>query len=150
MHFRYFVIYPWKRTWFFVWSKLNPFKYECFVFQVWLKLDLWFWRRVLNFECIFTILLILLSPLVKLAFIWINFNPLHPRMRCAKYNWNWLSGSGEEDENVTSLRRQTTDKFRTEKFSSAFGSGELRTTLSAQLQGWRWANNSILDRVLKL
>ena len=26
-----------------------------------------------------------------------NLNPLHPRMLCAKFGWNWLSGSGEED-----------------------------------------------------
>ena len=56
----------------------------------------------------------------------------HPRMLCAKIGWNWLSGSGEEDENVKSLRqqrqrRQTTDKFWSEKLTWAFGSGELKT-----------------------
>ena len=30
-------------------------------------------------------------------FIWTNLNPLHPRMLCAKFGWNWPSGSGEED-----------------------------------------------------
>ena len=43
-------------------------------------------------------------------------------MLCAKFGWNWSSGSGEEDENVKSLRRQqqrqqrwwTTDKFWSE------------------------------------
>ena len=29
--------------------------------------------------------------------IWIILNPLHPRMHCAKFSWNWLSGSGKED-----------------------------------------------------
>ena len=29
-------------------------------------------------------------------FIWTNLNPLHPRMPCAKFGWNWLSGFGEE------------------------------------------------------
>ena len=29
-------------------------------------------------------------------FIWTNLNPLHPRMLCAKFSWNWLCGSGEE------------------------------------------------------
>ena len=28
-------------------------------------------------------------------FIWINLNLLHPRMLCAKFGWNWPSGSGE-------------------------------------------------------
>ena len=59
-------------------------------------------------------------------------------MLCAKFGWNWPSGSGEEDENVKSLRRQqqqrqqqrrwTKDKFWSLKFTWAFGSGELKTT----------------------
>ena len=28
-------------------------------------------------------------------FIWINLNPLHPRMFCANFGWNWPCGSGE-------------------------------------------------------
>ena len=31
------------------------------------------------------------------AFIWINLNPLNPRILYAKFGWNWSSGSGEED-----------------------------------------------------
>ena len=59
-------------------------------------------------------------------------------MHCAQFGWNWPSGSGEEDENVKSLRRQqqqrqqqrrwTKDKFWSLKFTWAFGSGELKTT----------------------
>mgnify|MGYP003692070963 CR=1 FL=1 len=30
-------------------------------------------------------------------FIWTKLNSLHPSMLCAKFGWNWLSGSGEED-----------------------------------------------------
>ena len=43
-------------------------------------------------------LIIIFSPW-KMAghFLWTNLNPLHPRMLCAKFGWNWLSGSGEED-----------------------------------------------------
>mgnify|MGYP003688421365 CR=1 FL=1 len=26
-----------------------------------------------------------------------TLNPLHPKMLCAKFGWNWASGSGEED-----------------------------------------------------
>ena len=29
-------------------------------------------------------------------FVWTNFNPLHPRMLCAKFGWNWPSGSEED------------------------------------------------------
>ena len=28
--------------------------------------------------------------------IWTNLNPLHPRMYCAKFGWNWPSGSGKD------------------------------------------------------
>ena len=37
---------------------------------------------------------------IKWYFIWTNLNPLHPRMLCAKFGWNWLGGSEEEDKNV--------------------------------------------------
>ena len=37
-------------------------------------------------------------------FIWTNLNPLHPKMICAKFDWNWLSASGFFDSvNVFSL-----------------------------------------------
>ena len=83
----------------------------------------------------------------KEPFIWTNLNPLHPRMLCAKFGWNWPSGSGEEDENVKSLwqclqqrQRQhqgqprTTDKFWSEKLNWAFGSGELKTSCAEDIQ----------------
>ena len=81
----------------------------------------------------------LLSPVRKAGpLVWTNLNSLYPRMLCAKYCWNWPSGSGEEEENVKSWRQQrlwrqrrqrrrTTDKFWSEKITWAFGSGELRT-----------------------
>ena len=50
---------------------------------------------------------IIISPQKRVgSFIWIILNPLYPRMLCAKFGWNWPSGSGEEDENVKSLQRQ--------------------------------------------
>ena len=36
-------------------------------------------------------------------FIWTNLNPLDPRMLCAKFGWNWPSGSGEEDFLISSM-----------------------------------------------
>ena len=36
-------------------------------------------------------------------FIWTNLNPLDPRMLCAKFGWNWHSGSGEEDFLISSM-----------------------------------------------
>ena len=100
--------------------------------QVWLKFTQQFWRRrFLNFVHVFSQFLNYL-PLGRVgSFFWTNLNPLHPRMLCVKFGWNWPSGS-EEDENVKSLRqrqqqqrRLTTDKFWSEKLTWAFGSGEL-------------------------
>ena len=53
---------------------------------------------------------IIISPWKRAwPFIWTNLNPLHPGILCAKFGWNWPSGSGEEDKNVKSLQtdRQT-------------------------------------------
>ena len=56
-------------------------------------------------------------------FILTNFYPLNPRRFCSKFGWNWFSGSGEEYENVETLRQRqlpkTMDKFWSEKFSWA-------------------------------
>ena len=50
---------------------------------------------------------VIISPWKRAEpFIWTNLNPLHPRMLCAKFGWNWPSSSGEEDENVK-IYRQT-------------------------------------------
>ena len=68
----------------------------------------------------------------------VNLNPLHPRMLCAKFGWNWPSGSGEEDKNVKSVRqRRTKDKFRSEKLTWAFGSDELKNP--SRISCW-WKN----------
>ena len=68
---------------------------------------------------------IIISPWKRAGpFIWTNLNPLHLRMLCAKFGWNWPSGSGEKDENVKSLQtdRQKTDKKWSEKLTWAFSS----------------------------
>ena len=55
-------------------------------------------------------------------FIWSNLNLLNPKVLCAKFSWNGYSGSGEEDENVKSLRQRrqrTRDIFWSEKFTRA-------------------------------
>ena len=64
--------------------------------QVWLKLDQWFWRRFLNFLNVNSVFLNYL-PLERAGpFVWTILNPLHPKMLCTMFGWNWLSGSGEE------------------------------------------------------
>ena len=72
--------------------------------RVWLKLAQWFLRRFPNFVNVFSLFHNHL-PLEKgLAHYFKNLNPLYPRMLCAKFGWNWPSGSWEEDENVKSLQ----------------------------------------------
>ena len=130
MYFCYFVINsPWKKAGPFIWTNLNRFHP---------------WMHCATFGCNwlsgsgeenFLILSIYFRYFVIIShwkrsgpFIWTNLNPLYLRMLCAKFGWNWPSGSGEEDENVKSLRqrRWTTDKYWSEKLTCAFGSGELK------------------------
>ena len=60
----------------------------------------WFWRRrFFNFNHF-----VIISPWKRAgSFIWRNLNPLLPRMPCAKFGWNWFSGSGEEDFLILSM-----------------------------------------------
>ena len=39
---------------------------------------------------------------IEWFFIWTNLNPLHQRMLCAKFGWNWPSGS-EVDFQISSM-----------------------------------------------
>ena len=42
-----------------------------------------------------------LSPLGKgCGPSFVQMNPLHPRMLCGKFGWNWSGGSRDDDENV--------------------------------------------------
>ena len=36
-------------------------------------------------------------------FLWLNLIPIHPRMFCAKFSWNWTCGFGEEDFQMSSV-----------------------------------------------
>ena len=68
--------------------------------QVWLKLAQVVQEKKifnLNFVNVFSLFRNYL-PLEKGGpFFWTKLNPLHPRTIWAKFGWNWLSGSGEED-----------------------------------------------------
>ena len=68
--------------------------------QVWLKLAQWFWSSsFFNSVNVFSLFIsLIISPWKRAGpFIWTNLNPLHPRMLCTKFGWNWPSGSWEED-----------------------------------------------------
>ena len=58
-----------------------------------------------------------------------------PWVLCAKFGWNWPSGSWEEDEIVIQKRLQTDgqmDNRRSEKLTWAISSGELKSDCSAE------------------
>ena len=62
--------------------------------QVWLKWSQWFWRkRILKLVNVFSQFCYLGKPICTEQ-TWI---PNHPKMICAKFGWNWRSGSEEED-----------------------------------------------------
>ena len=96
--FCYFVIIStWERAGPFIWTNLNPLhpRIHC-VKLVW-KLTHWFLRRFLNFFNVFLLFRNCLPMGKDRALIWTNLNSLQHRMLCAKFGWNWFSGSGEED-----------------------------------------------------
>ena len=47
---------------------------------------------------------VIISPWKRTGpFIWTNLNSLHQRMFCAKFGWNWPSGSGEKIFIISSM-----------------------------------------------
>ena len=73
-----------------------PFTHGCFLPRLFEIGSVVLEKKIFLFrQCIFAILK--LSPLGKWwgPFIWRNLNPFHPGMLCAKFGWNWLSGSGD-------------------------------------------------------
>ena len=88
--------------WFFIWTNLNPLHPRMLCDKIFLLVSRYypngyaeenFYISPMYFCCF-----IIISPLKRLGpFIWTNLNPLHSRILCAKFGWNWPSGSGEED-----------------------------------------------------
>ena len=55
---------------------------------------------------------VIISPSKRAGlFIWRNLNPLHSRMHCVKFGWNWPSGSGEEDFKIPSMYFQLFNNY---------------------------------------
>ena len=110
---------------------MNPLHPKDALYQVWLKMTQWFLKRgFLNFVNVFR------KCPWKTAwpFIWTKLNSLYPRMFCAKFGWNWLSSSWEEDEHVFTDRQ--TEGRRSEKLTWAFSSGELKVVFLSFNQTW--------------
>ena len=99
MYFHHFeIIFPWKRARSFIWTNFNARHPRVLC----AKLG-WNWpsgsreQDFLNTSMYYRYFVII-SPLNRMwPFIWTNLNPIYPRMICAKFGWNWPSGSGEED-----------------------------------------------------
>mgnify|MGYP003692227413 CR=1 FL=1 len=111
----FYIISLWKRAGPLHLNKLESPSPKDALCQIWLYLAQWFWRRrFFNFVNVF-LLFRNYNPLERAGpFIWTNLQPLNPRMLCAKFGGNWLSGSGEEDEIVKSLQTDgQTDRRRT-------------------------------------
>ena len=125
MYFPYFVIISlWKKGEPFTWTNLNPLypRMNCAKFG-------WNWPSgsveddFSNLSMYFHYFVII-SPWKSAGpFIWTILNSLKLRMLCAKFGWNWPSGSWEEVENRKSLQtdgrtdRQTRDDRRSEKLT---------------------------------
>ena len=128
------IIYCMRIDRFFFWTNLNPLYLRtiCDKFG-WVGLVVQK-KKILLIPSMYFRHLVIISPWERVGpFIWRKLNPLHPRMLCTKFGWNWHSGSGEEHENVKSLwkrqrqQRRTTDKFWWKKLIWAFGSEELKS-----------------------
>ena len=117
MYFHYFVIIsPLKRPGPFIWTNWIPFTQGCFVPRLVKIGPVVLEEKIFLISSMYFHYFVIISPWKRAGpFVWTNLNPLHPRMLCAKFGWNWPSGSEEEDENVKSLQtdwqsnRQTTD-----------------------------------------
>ena len=90
--------------WFFIWRNLNPLHPRMLCAKIG-----WNWLSGSGEEdflisSMYFQYFIIISTWKKAGpFVWTNLNSLHPRMLCAKFGWNWLSGSGEEDFFVSSM-----------------------------------------------
>ena len=70
-----------------------PIIQGCFV-PILLKLAQCFLEEDVSISSMYFRYFIIISPWKNLApFIWTNLNPIHPWMCCAKFGWNWPSGS---------------------------------------------------------
>ena len=112
-----------------VWLKLTPWFWRrfckivivCSLFRNFLPLEKWgilrlknlisciqglaqyFWKRFFKFVDEISQILNYLPLEQGGGFFWTNFNSLYPRMHCAKFGWNWASGSGEDDFSNSSM-----------------------------------------------
>ena len=96
MCFGYYIISLWKRVGSFICMNLNHMLCAE-IGPVVLE------KKIFRFRQCFFHYFVIISPWKRAGpYFWTTLNPLYPRMLCAKFGWNWPSGSGEKDENVKS------------------------------------------------
>jgi hypothetical protein len=71
-----------------------------------------------------------------IQFLWTNLNPLHARMICAKFGYNWSIGSGEEVENVSLQTDRQTDGQTDRQTDGRRTTGDQKSSLELSAQGW--------------
>ena len=147
MYFRYFVIiFPYKRVGPFIWKNLNPLdpKMLCAKFG-------WNWLSGFGEEdflisSMYFRYFSIISPWKRAGpFIWTKLNPLHPKMHCAKFGWNWLSGSGEEDFLIPSMYFRYFSIISPWKRAGPFiwtKLNPLHPKMHCAKFGWNWLNGS--------
>ena len=97
-YFRYFVIIsPWTTGGLFIWRIWVLNIQEYFVPSLVKISPVVLEKIIFKFANVFSLYLIISTWKRAGPFIWTNLNPLHTRMHCAKFGWNWPCGSGEED-----------------------------------------------------
>ena len=89
------------------------------------------WEKDFSISSMYFRYFVIISPWKKVGpSIWIHFNPHYPKMRCAKFGWNWSSGSGKKRwkwEKFTDRRtEEQTDGQRTAGIRKAHLSFQLR------------------------
>ena len=77
---------------------------------------------------VFYAVLAIFQPYNGGPFIWTNLNPLHPTMHCAKFHWNWPSGSYPFGKRQSPTFEQTWIPFTQSRFVPSFG--------------WNWPSGS--------
>ena len=86
-----------RNYWFFNWRKLNPLHPRMLCAKICWKFLSGSEEEDFLISSVYFHYFVIISPWKMVgSFIWRNFNPLNPRMLCAKFGWNWLSGSGEK------------------------------------------------------
>ena len=90
--------------WFFFEQNWIPFTQGCFVPSLVEIGSVVLEKKISLISTMYFHYFVIISPWKRAGpFIWTNLYPLHPRMLCAKFGWNWLSGSGEEDFWISSM-----------------------------------------------